>query len=72
MPRIDVIPKNFRTGLHIKCPVCEQDLRIVYLLENKLVCDSCEKVFEIFINKSSKINYEDIVEHGWGLDNVKD
>jgi len=47
------------------CPICRKDLRMVYISDVVLVCDTCKEVFLLGLRKKKGFNYEKIIEDGW-------
>lgn len=68
--RVKQISEFAQTYTFFKCPECGEKLRVVYLLDQMLVCTKCESVYELYLRKS-KQTIKQVHEDGWLQDTKK-
>jgi len=50
--------------IHIFCPFCNNKLKSVYIMNTLLVCEKCNKVYELVLKEDNQ-TIEQIKKDGW-------
>ena len=64
--QIRFIPDFIFSHTIFYCPKCREKMRVVYIGNQSLVCDNCKEAWALYLRKQKEIDYEKIVEDGWG------